>query len=201
MKIGRCEHTALQRPPHGRCGLKPHLPGIYICPALNFTQIVALFIACCFVATAHAQTEAPPTPELDAAIASQLEELLTTVYCYCGCVRETIEVCVCETAAMIEKDFRDRLLAGQTVDQIRTNYLDTFGPQYYAVMPAEGINLLAYIMPAVILVLIGGVAFFTLRRSKQQPATSNVPQEPNQRVSDTTVKQVEAELERYKRQN
>ena len=108
---------------------------------------------------------------------------------------------MCETAAMIEKDFRNRLLAGQTVEQIRTNYLDTFGPQYYAVMPAEGINLLAYIMPAVILVLIGGVAFFTLRRSKQQPVTSDVSEGLNQQVADTTVKQVEAELERYKRQS
>ena len=199
MKTGSCEHTTLQRPPHGRCGFKPHLPGIYVCPVLNCMQIVALFMVCCLIATAHAQTGPPRTAEPDTAIASQLEELLTTVYCYCGCTRETIEVCVCETAAMIEKDFRNRLLAGQTVEQIRTNYLDTFGPQYYAVMPAEGINLLAYIMPAVILVLIGGVAFFTLRRSKQQPATSNVSQEPNQRVSDTTVKQVEAELKRYKR--
>ncbi len=170
-------------------------------PIPNFMWIVALFMACCYIATAHAQTETPRTAEIDAAIASKLEELLTTVYCYCGCTRETIKVCVCETAAMIEKDFRNRLLAGQTVEQIRTNYLDTFGPQYYAVMPAEGINLLAYIMPVVILVLIGGVAFFALRRFKQQPVTIDVSEGPNQQVADTTVKQVEAELERYKRQN
>lgn len=170
-------------------------------PIPNFMWIVALFMTCCYIAPAHAQTETPRTADIDAAIASKLEELLTTVYCYCGCTRETIKVCVCETAAMIEKDFRNRLLAGQTVEQIRTNYLDTFGPQYYAVMPAEGINLLAYIMPAVILVLIGGVAFFALRRFKQQPVTSDVSEGPNQQVADTTVKQVEAELERYKRQN
>lgn len=170
-------------------------------PIPNFMWIVALFMTCCYIAPVHAQTETPRTADIDAAIASKLEELLTTVYCYCGCTRETIKVCVCETAAMIEKDFRNRLLAGQTVEQIRTNYLDTFGPQYYAVMPAEGINLLAYIMPAVILVLIGGVAFFALRRFKQHPVTSDVSEGPNQQVADTTVKQVEAELERYKRQN
>ena len=102
---------------------------------------------------------------------------------------------------MLEKDFRNRLLAGQTVEQIRTNYLDTFGPQFYAVMPAEGINLLAYIMPAVILVLIGGVAFAVLRKSRQQVIASNSLEASKQQVPDTTVKQVEAELERYKRQN
>ena len=102
---------------------------------------------------------------------------------------------------MIEKDFRNRLLAGQTVEQIRTNYLDTFGPQYYAVMPAEGINLLAYIMPAVILALIGGIAFAVLRRSRGQTVASHVLEASDQQVSDTTVKQVEAELERYKQEN
>jgi cytochrome c-type biogenesis protein CcmH/NrfF len=171
---------------------------------LNFVSIV-LFIACSFILVEGEQTVESqvlePKDVKDATVASNLEELLTTVYCYCGCERETIEVCVCDTAAMIEKDFRNRLLAGQTVAQIRTNYLDTFGPQFYAVMPAEGINLLAYIMPAVILVLIGGIAFAVLRKSRQQVVASTVPGEPNQQVSDTTVKQVEAELERYKRQN
>ena len=165
--------------------------------ALNFVWIVVLFIGCSFTVPVYAQMEDVEA----AAVASKLEELLTTVYCYCGCERETIEVCVCNTAAMIEKDFRNRLLAGQTVEQIRTNYLDMFGPQFYAVMPAEGINLLAYIMPAVILVLIGGVAFTVLRRLKQQAVVSDGLEEPNQQVSDTTVKQVEAELERYKQQN
>ena len=168
----------------------------------NFVSIV-LFIACSFIFMGCEQTVASEVlePKDDTTIEPQLEELLTTVYCYCGCERETIEVCVCDTAVMIEKDFRNRLLAGQTVEQIRTNYLDTFGPQFYAVMPAEGINLLAYIMPVVILVLIGGIAFAVLRRSRRRTVASNVLEESDQQVSDVTVKQVEVELERYKQQN
>lgn len=171
----------------------------------NFMWIAVCFLACSFTVITHAQTQEPRTAEPkdmeNTIVDVQLEELLTTVYCYCGCERETIEVCVCDTALMIEKDFRNRLLAGQTVEQIRTNYLDTFGPQYYAVMPAEGINLLAYIMPAVILVFVGGIAFAVLRKSRQEAVTSQGLEDPTQEVSDTTVEQVEAELERYKRQN
>ena len=189
VKTGRLEHIAMFK--------NMAIP--------NFIGIAVVFIACGFAIITHAQTEvsgvAEPQGVKDAALASKLEELLTTVYCYCGCERETIEVCVCDTAVMIEKDFRNRLLAGQTVEQIRTNYLETFGPQFYAVMPAKGINLLAYIMPAVILVLIGGVAFAVLRRSRRQTVTSHVLEESNQQVSDATVKQVESELERYKQQN
>ena len=174
---------------------------------LNLVRIITLFIACGLIVAAHAQTEesgiAEPEGVKDAAFASKLGELLTTVYCYCGCTRETIEVCVCGTAAGIEASFRDALTKGKTVDEIRTAYLEEHGPQYYAVMPAEGINLLAYIMPVVILVLIGGVVFVVLRRStrsmQRAVVTSDAHGKPESRVSHETVKQVEAELERYKR--
>ncbi len=162
---------------------------------LSFASLVVFLIVCLF---AGGVSEAQNTA--DAQFESKLNELLTTVYCYCGCERETIEVCVCGTAEQIEADFRNRLLAGQTVAQIRTNYLDTYGSQFYAVMPAEGINLIAYIMPAVILVLIGGVAFVVLRKSKQMVKTTDSSGGSSQQVSDTALKQVEAELERYKQE-
>ena len=173
---------------------------------LNCLWVIVLIIACNFSVIAYAQTEgtagAEPEDMKDATVTSDLEELLTTVYCYCGCVRETIEVCTCSTAMNIENNFRDRLLAGEPVEQIRTNYLDTYGPQYYAVMPVEGINLLAYIMPAVILIVIGGVVFVVLRKSRQRAsATANAQVASESQPSDEAVKQVETELERYKRES
>ena len=175
---------------------------------LNFLSIVVFLIVCPFTVTVYAQTGASQVAEpeggTDAAVASDLDELLTTVYCYCGCTRETIEVCTCGTAMDIESNFRDRLLAGETVEQIRTDYLDTYGPQYYAVMPVEGINLLAYAMPVIILILIGGIVFVILRRSTrsmQRAVPEGGDEEPERQVLDETVKQVEAELERYKRES
>ena len=104
----------------------------------------------------------------------------------------------------IENNFRNRLVAGETVEQIRTDYLDTYGPQYYAVMPAEGINLLAYAMPVIILALIGGVVFVVLRRSTRsihKTAAAGAHEASESQVSDEAVQQVEAELERYKRES
>ena len=173
----------------------------------NWIWTALLFIACSLIVTAHAQVEESggtgSENVKDTTFASNLKELLTTVYCYCGCTRETIEICRCGTAANIENNFRDRLLAGETVEQIRTDYLDTYGPQYYAVMPVEGINLLAYAMPVIILALIGGVVFVVLRRSTrsmQQAVPEDGSGEAGHRVSDETVQQVEAELEKYKRE-
>ena len=175
---------------------------------LNFLSIVVFLVVCSFTVTVCAQTEASQVAEpegvTDATVKSDLDELLTTVYCYCGCTRETIEVCTCATATEIESNFRDRLLAGETVEQIRTDYLDTYGPQYYAVMPVEGINLLAYAMPVIILVLIGGIVFVVLRRSTrsmQKTAAVGAHEASASQVSDETVNKVEAELERYKQES
>ena len=167
----------------------------------NFVCFIVLFVACSFIMTmGQAQTETPKNVE-DPEFASNLEELLTTVYCHCGCTRETIKVCVCNTALAIEASFKDELTKGKSVDQIRAAYLEKYGPQFYAVMPAEGINLLAYIMPGVILVLIGGVVFIVFRRSIRPVAASHADGTSESEVSDDAVKQVEAELERYKREN
>ena len=167
----------------------------------NFVLIVVFLIVCSFIATGGAQIGESQVAEPDAVVASDLDELLTTVYCYCGCVRETIEVCTCGTAMRIENNFRERLLAGETVEQIRTDYLDTYGPQYYAVMPVEGINLLAYAMPVIILVVIGGFAFVVIRRLMQRTeAAAGTHEKSVSEVSDETVQQVETELERYKRE-
>ncbi len=171
----------------------------------NLVRFILIFVVCSFMITGHAETETGLKTVEDPAFASNLEELLTTVYCHCGCTRETIKVCVCGTALAIEASFKDELTKGKSVDEIRAAYLEQYGPQFYAVMPVEGINVLAYVMPAVILVLIGGVVFVVLRRSTRSvqgaSITSDASDKSESQVSDAAVKQVEAELERYKRGN
>jgi cytochrome c-type biogenesis protein CcmH/NrfF len=149
------------------------------------------------IVTAQAQTTESDTSK-DFEFESQLEELLTTLYCPCGCVRETNKACVCATAQAIETHFIDALTEGKTVEEIRTTYLKTYGSEFSAVMKAEGVNLLAYIMPAVILIVIGGVIFVIRHQSRgnEMPST-----QPDEQISDELQQQVESELEKYKEQN
>ena len=170
------------------------------CVIRNLARFILIFVVCSVMVTGHAQTEMDPKNVEDPAFASDLEELLTTVYCHCGCTRETIKVCVCGTALAIEASFKHELAQGKSVEEIRAAYLEQYGPQFYAVMPAEGINVLAYVMPAVILVLIGGVVVVVLRRSTQALRTAEAHEKSEPQVSDDAVKQVEAELERYKQE-
>lgn len=125
----------------------------------------------------------------------QLDDLLTTTYCPCGCVRETNKTCVCETAQMIESMFLNSLSEGKTVEEIRTDYLEQYGSQFHAVMKAEGINILAYLMPAVIIIAIGGVIFGVRHHSRGNKFTTA---QPDKQISDELQQHLESELEKYK---
>ncbi len=149
------------------------------------------------IVTAQTQTVDSDTSK-DFEFESQLEELLTTLYCPCGCVRETNKACVCATAQAIEDHFIDALTEGKTVEEIRTLYLKTYGSEFSAVMKAEGVNLLAYIMPAVILIVIGGVIFLIRHQSRRNEIPST---QPDDQISDELQQQIESELEKYKEQN
>ena len=162
------------------------------------TVLLILLSLSCLVFVANAQEQVSTT---DPSLESNLDQLMTSVYCYCGCVRETIKHCVCGVAQQIETDFRNRLIGGGTVEQIRANYLARHGTQFSALMPAKGFNIVAYAMPAVIIVLIGIIVFLVLRsKRKAALAKSTASTEPQESASTDQYEQIEQELERYKEQ-
>ena len=152
----------------------------------------------CLISVVDAQEQAAPT---DPSLEANLDRLMTSVYCYCGCVRETIKHCVCGVAQQIEMDFRNRLSAGGTVQQIQADYLARHGTQYSALMPAKGFNIVAYAMPAVIIVLIGAIVFLVLKSKRRAAlAKSSASIEPKRSAATDQYEQIEEELERYKQQ-
>lgn len=162
------------------------------------TILLILISFNCLISVADAQEQ---TLTSDSTLESNLEQLMTSVYCYCGCVRDTIKHCLCVTAQQIETDFRNRLIDGGTVEQIRTDYLAKHGTQFSALMPAKGFNIVAYAMPAVIIVLLGIVVFLVIRsKRKAAPVKSLDPIAPQQSESTNQYEQIEEELERYKQQ-
>ena len=162
------------------------------------TVLLILISFSCLTFVANPQEQASTT---DPSLESNLDQLMTSVYCHCGCVRETIKHCVCGVAQQIEVDFRNRLIGGETVEKIRTDYLARWGTQFSALMPAKGFNIVAYAMPAVIIVLIGVIVFLVLRSKRRAAlAKSAVSTEPQESASTDQYEQIEEELERYKQQ-
>ena len=160
------------------------------------TVLLILISFSCLILAVDAQEQVAPT---DPSLEANLDQLMTSVYCYCGCVRETIKHCVCGVAQQIETDFRNRLSGGGTVQQIRADYLARHGTQYSALMPAKGFNIVAYAMPAVIILLIGIIVFLVLR-SKRKAALVKSPAstEPKELASTDRYEQIEEDLKRYK---
>ena len=162
------------------------------------TILLVLIASACTISAVDAQGQAATT---DPSLESKLEQLTTSVYCHCGCVRETIKHCVCGVAQQIETDFRNRLIGGGTVEQLRTDYLAKWGTQFSALMPAKGFNIVAYAMPVIIIVLIGVIVFLVLRSKRRASlATASVSTEPERSASTDQYGQIEEELERYKQQ-
>lgn len=137
----------------------------------------------------------------NASLDIKFSQLTTSLYCYCGCSRETLQQCVCGVSQQTQEDFRNRLAAGATVEQIRDDYIAAHGPQYSALMPAEGFNIVAYVMPGIIIVLLGIVVFLFLKlKSRSQHAQQPAPTKPQSSASTDSYRQIEEEIERYKRQ-
>ena len=168
---------------------------------ISFSCLISVVEAQERAATNTPSLESNSAAPIESGINRDLDQLMTSVYCYCGCVRDTIKHCVCVTAQQVETDFRNRLIAGETVQQIRDDYLARYGTQYSALMPAKGFNIVAYAMPAVIIVLIGIIVFLVLRsKHRAALAKSSASTEPQESASTDQYEQIEEELERYKQQ-
>ena len=136
----------------------------------------------------------------DQIIEDPVIELSESVYCPCGCVRETIRACVCGTAQGITLEFQTRLQNGETIEEVREEYLEKYGTQFNAVMLAQGFNVVAYIVPFFILIAGLGIVSVVIARLKQRvKGPAKAPSTEVDLLSKFNYQQVEDELERYKR--
>ncbi|MET0275689.1 MAG: cytochrome c-type biogenesis protein CcmH [Acidimicrobiia bacterium] len=73
------------------------------------------------------------------------------------------------TSKAIRADVKRRIAAGQSDDEIRQVYVDTYGSVILLQPQSSGISLIVWVLPVV--VLVGGAAgvFFTLRRNRRKP--------------------------------
>ena len=134
-------------------------------------------------------------PAAIATTSSDLKKLLKSVYCYCGCSRETIEVCVCGVAQDIKNEFKKLLSQGQTAEEVKVRYLDQYGSQFNAIMKAEGFNLVAYIAPFFFLMIFGGIAIMVIQKSKISSSSVST----KKLFDNNDFKQLEKQVEEYRK--
>ena len=120
-----------------------------------------LSLAAILVATGSVAAQ-QPTPSDD-----QVNQVASQLYCpLCQNVR--LDVCPTQACAQWRDLIRQDLAAGWSAKQIDDYFVQQYGPAVLAEPPAQGWNLLAYIVPPA--VLLAGAAFVVqVYRHAQKP--------------------------------
>lgn len=83
------------------------------------------------------------------------EQLFKELWCpICNGIR--LDVCEQQVCAQMRALIDQELAAGKTPEQIKAQFIDLYGPVVLGEPPREGFNLIAWIVPVVL--LIGGLA-------------------------------------------
>ena len=118
------------------------------------------------------------------ALAAELtpqEKVETRLMCYCGCADLTVRTCSCGTAADIKQDIARRLADGQSADEVVAAYVRERGPQIRSAPTTSGFDLLAWVMPFLVILAGGGFIVHLTRRWRgraAQPAAPGAPAAP-----------------------
>jgi cytochrome c-type biogenesis protein CcmH/NrfF len=98
--------------------------------------------------------------------------------CMCGtCARDLLSTCTCETAEEARQKIRAKLIAGETRDEIVSEYSAQYGLESLAVPPNRGIFRAIWAIPLVAIAL-GALALGRLMRrwrAGPQPVTGAAP--------------------------
>ena len=101
----------------------------------------------------------------------------------------------CETFknTLFSCSVKKKLTLEKTVDQIKSEYLAQYGSQFDAIMKAEGFNLVAYIVPFVLLAIFGGISVVVLKKQKAVQIVT-------QPAGSTNLDGLEEEIQQYRQQ-
>ncbi len=113
-------------------------------------------------------------PNLD----DEVNQIAKTLYCPV-CPNTPLDVCSTQACAQWRDLIKQKLQQGQSAQQIRDYFVQQYGQVVLGAPPAQGFNWLAYILPAVGLVLGAAIAWLTVKKWLVQRASDQVSPEPS----------------------
>jgi len=137
-----------------------------------------LAILCLALLTATAAAQSP-----------EAQRLYTKLYCpLCGGVR--LDVCQLKVCDDMKQVINQKLAAGDSEQQIITYFRQQYGDQVLGYPPAEGINLVPWLIPF-LLVALGAVGLWRMARRWTRPSV-----QASAMTGSTVPKEIAARIER-----
>ena len=121
--------------------------------------LVAFSVAAVAVALLTATPARAQGPNLD----DETNRIAKTLYCPV-CPNTPLDVCSTQACAQWRALIKDKLQQGQTEQQIRDYFVAQYGQVVLGAPPAQGFNWLAYILPAIGILLGATIAWLTVRQ-------------------------------------
>jgi cytochrome c-type biogenesis protein CcmH/NrfF len=110
--------------------------------------------------TSHPPPAAGGVPEKSEAVM----KVTTRVLCMCGgCVNQTLHECTCGMAAQEREAIAAKIAAGKTPEEITKAYVDEFGKQILATPEMKGYNVVGWLVPFIVAIVLLAVLTFVLR--------------------------------------
>ena len=137
-----------------------------------------------------------------AATPTQIKEIAKDLVCLCGtCNRESLSTCLCNYGVAQRDKIGKEIDIGKTNNEIIQSFTLEFGDVVLASPRAEGVNLLAWIIPIVAL-LLGAIILrlFVIRRVDTSTPYSNEvgnTLSSDSRLDDKQQKRLQNELKQF----
>lgn len=141
--------------------LRSLAPILRLAAAAGLLSVAALPVAAQSTGPSHAGYD-PNAPVgghyHEGELGEKLMILETALKCQCGCGLD-VHSCQfqmqCGESPVWSQRIRESLERGESVDAIRASFVADFGTEVLMLPPAEGFNLLAYVLPALAIVTAG----------------------------------------------
>jgi cytochrome c-type biogenesis protein CcmH len=130
----------------------------------------AIFVFFAFFAASSIYAQGP---NLD----DEVNRIAKELYCPV-CPGTPLDVCNTQACVQWRALIKEKLLKGESEQQIRDYFVAQYGERVLGAPPPQGFNVLAYLLPALGLIVGGAVAWFTLRQWRAPRAEKAAPETP-----------------------
>lgn len=139
----------------------------------------------------------PPAPGGVPEKSEAVMKVTTRVLCMCGgCVNQTLHECTCGTAAQERDAVASKIAGGKTPEEVIQAYVDEFGAQILSTPEKKGFNLLGWLVPFIVAILLLAALTFILRRwVRLQPIEPLLPASASPPPADPVERRYRERLE------